>query len=210
MATVRAFIGVRAGAELRDAVVALLETLKPRMPDGVVRWVHPEDLHLTLKFLGNATDTQVPAVLAAVQAVAAQHGRVEIPVVGAGMFPPRGKPHALWLGLQNGDALGGLAALHAGMETHVSPLGFPAEKRPFKAHLTLGRVARDCLPAQAHGVRKAMTAWMPGPLPPLVVDQVHLMRSEPSALGAHYASLGAGMLRLDQPARAWRGPPRVG
>ena len=55
---------------------------------------------------------------------------------------------------------------------------------------------KDCLPAQAQAVRKVMTAWTPGPLPPLVVDQVHLMRSEPSASGAHYASLGAGMLRF--------------
>ncbi len=196
MTAVRAFIAVRVGVLLRDAVAALLDTLKPRMPDGVVRWVQPDDFHLTLKFLGNVPETQVPAVLETVRAVASEHWRGEVPVVGAGMFPPRGNPHALWLGLQNGDALRCVAALHAQMEARVSPLGFPAEKRPFKAHLTLGRVAKDCLPAQAQAVRKVMTAWTPGPLPPLVVDQVHLMRSEPSASGAHYASLGAGMLRF--------------
>ena len=143
MTAVRAFIAVRVGVLLRDAVAALLDTLKPRMPDGVVRWVQPDDFHLTLKFLGNVPETQVPAVLETVRAVASEHWRAEVPVVGAGMFPPRGNPHALWLGLQNGDALRCVAALHAQMEARVSPLGFPAEKRPFKAHLTLGRVAKE-------------------------------------------------------------------
>jgi len=105
-----------------------------------VRWVPPENVHLTLQFLGAVPEERVAAVEAALRAAAAEAHPLSLEVKGAGGFPNARRPRVVWAGLA-GD-VAALEALVLGLGRRLAPLGFAPEERPFSPHLTLGR-ARD-------------------------------------------------------------------
>ncbi len=105
-----------------------------------IRWVAPENVHLTLQFLGAVPEERVPDVEAVLRDAAAGARPLALEVRGAGGFPNARRPRVLWAGL-TGD-IAPLAALAAEVGRRLAPLGFPPEERPFSPHLTLGR-ARD-------------------------------------------------------------------
>jgi 2'-5' RNA ligase len=107
---------------------------------GGLRWVDPENVHLTLQFLGAVPEERVAAVLAAVAEVAAAGRPLGLEVKGAGGFPSARRPRVVWLGVE-GD-VPALAGLAAALGARLGPLGFPPEERAFSPHLTLAR-SRD-------------------------------------------------------------------
>jgi 2'-5' RNA ligase len=105
-----------------------------------VRWVAPENVHLTLQFLGAVPEERVAAIEAAIREVAAAARPLSLELKGAGGFPNARRPRVVWAGLAGEVAA--LGALVADLGRRLAPLGFAPEERPFSAHLTLGR-ARD-------------------------------------------------------------------
>lgn len=137
-------------APLPDAATAAIAELVDRVraagvPGGGrdVRWVRLDGLHLTLRFLGPTLEDRVEAARAAVQVAAAAAEPFDLAIGGAGTFPSAGRPRALWLGVRDGaEALAGVAAQ---VDEALVGAGWPAETRPFRAHLTLARA--DGVPA---------------------------------------------------------------
>ncbi|HUT36155.1 MAG TPA: RNA 2',3'-cyclic phosphodiesterase [Planctomycetota bacterium] len=131
----RLFIAV----ELDEAVRQRLGKAQDRLRSAPchVKWVKPELMHLTLRFLGEADEALV-GILGQVMASAALGiAPVEVTVAGLGTFPERGAPRVVWAGLRDD---GSLALLSRRLEEGVRRLGFAPEDRPFRPHLTLGRV----------------------------------------------------------------------
>ncbi len=136
----------RAAAELRRAA---------GRAEADVRWVAPENLHLTLQFLGGVPEERVPDLSAAIAAAAAGAHPLSLEVTGAGGFPNARRPRVIWLGMR-GD-VPALAAMVEDLGRRLAPLGFPPEARAYSAHLTLGR-ARDQRGAPGLGGALAATA----------------------------------------------------
>jgi 2'-5' RNA ligase len=137
----RLFVGVPLPPEAATQIAQIVEGVRALpLPDGGrdVRWVRLDGLHLTMRFLGPTPDGLVEPTLAAVEVAArAADGPIEIELAGAGTFPPGRRPRTLWIGLSQGSqALGGLAAATEAALVHA---GWPAERRPFRPHLTLAR-----------------------------------------------------------------------
>ena len=109
------------------------------MPGGGrdVRWVRLDGLHLTLRFLGPTLEDRVEAARSAVRSAAATAAPLDLAIGGAGMFPPTGRPRALWLGVR--DGAGALTDLAAVVDRALVDVGWPPETRAFRAHLTLAR-----------------------------------------------------------------------
>jgi len=149
-----------------------------------VRWVAPENVHLTLQFLGAVPEERVEDVKAAVARAAAGSRPLRLEVRGAGGFPSGRRPRVLWAGL-TGD-LEPLAELVAALGRQLAPLGYPAEERRFSAHLTLGR-ARDARGAPGLGAAVAGAAAFEGPS--WRVGRVALIQSLLSPTGARYEAL---------------------
>lgn len=102
-----------------------------------VRWVRLDGLHLTLRFLGPTLEDRIQAIRDAVRAAGATTHPFDVVIGGAGRFPPSGRPRALWLGVPDGaESLAGLAGE---VDRALAGAGWPAETRPFRAHLTLAR-----------------------------------------------------------------------
>ena len=181
----RTFVALELPAEVKEAVASLQD----RRLAGV-RWVEPEGVHVTLKFLGPTEEDAVARIGEALARAAVGRGALRLTTAGIGRFP-----RALWLGLE-GD-VDGLVALRDAVEQEMSPLGWPTDDRPFRAHLTLGR-----LRSEAAGVP-------PIEAPPSLAfeaNEVSLMRSELSPKGARYSRLLAvplttGLATLDRLAR---------
>ncbi|HSA96061.1 MAG TPA: RNA 2',3'-cyclic phosphodiesterase [Acidobacteriota bacterium] len=131
----RAFIAIDLDPGLKAAVQDLIRALEATRAE--VRWTKPGGYHLTLKFLGEIDEATVERVKAVLKAAASRRGAFSLRLRGTGAFPGELNPRVLWLGIEAGPELAGLQSdLEAALETE----GFPREDRPFKPHLTLGRV----------------------------------------------------------------------
>lgn len=132
----RLFVAVELSEQARAEVAALQTELRSSGAD--VKWVEPENLHLTLKFLGETAAEKVPALTDGLRQIAAEAQPFSISMEGLGAFPRNERPRVLWVGIKEGRQP--LEELAAGVEGACSRLGFPSEERPFSAHLTIGRV----------------------------------------------------------------------
>lgn len=179
---VRAFVAVNLAPEVKAALAAVEERLKSAHAE--VGWVKPANLHLTLKFLGAVEEASVGTVGDAVAGAVCGYGSFRLTLQGLGAFPLLRAPRIVWVGVSGGAEA--LVALQAKVEAALKPLGFPRERRPFTAHLTLGRVRR---PGNLAQLAALLTSMVREPLGEMVVERVELMRSELHPLGARYTSL---------------------
>ena len=178
----RCFVAVDIDEEIRATVGVFLETLRREVRG--VKWVRPENLHLTLKFLGSVDPGTVAGIGAALDAAVAGKAPFTLHFRGAGLFPERGRPRVLWIGIDGGAD--GMASLAAAVDEVLAPLGFPPESRPFVPHLTIGRVKdlRNTGVLAAAMDDSADMEWGESP-----VDRVHLVRSELFPSGPRYSIL---------------------
>jgi 2'-5' RNA ligase len=151
--------------------------------------VHPEGIHLTVKFLGDVEPTLVNPIAEAMGQAAAGGSPFRLQLAGLGMFPNERSPRVLWAGVA-GD-LEVLEALQGRMEAEMSALSFPPETRSFSPHLTLGRVRQEASEGLRRRVSAALLATSLDPTRPWQVETVHLMRSDPAQGGAVYSSLAS-------------------
>lgn len=154
----RIFVAVPLPDGATAAVTELVESVRA---DGVpgggrdVRWVRLDGLHLTLRFLGPTLEARIEPARTAIRETAARSAPFELSIGGAGAFPSAARPRALWLGVH--DASGELRRLAGVVDEALVSAGWPAETRPFAAHLTLAR--SDGVPAGARiGARLASAA----------------------------------------------------
>ncbi len=141
--TLRTFVAVEISQQVRARAVELIAALGGAAAG--VKWVEPENLHLTLKFLGEVHQREIVRVCQAVERGVAKVAPFELEVRGAGAFPTAARPHTVWLGA--GDGTQEMVALHDRVEDALAELGHRKEHRRFQVHLTLGRVRGPVGPA---------------------------------------------------------------
>lgn len=134
---IRTFIAIELSEELQAELAAVQEKLKASTT-GQVKWVEPGNIHLTLKFLGNITTSQVEEVKKILTEASAKLEGFELTLAGAGAFPRPEYPRVVWAGVDEGkERLAQIAEL---LEKNLEKIGFPREARAFSPHLTLCRI----------------------------------------------------------------------
>jgi 2'-5' RNA ligase len=159
----------------------------------VVRWVDPDGIHLTLKFLGSVPAAQVSEIVDRVAEAVASVPAFSVAVGGLGLFPNQRAPRVIWLAL-----LGNVTALgqcQERVEAATVPLGFAREKRPFQPHLTLGRVREGAAPPQLAAIGRLPIGWPANRSEPFLVPSISLMQSHLSPAGARYTRVAEFPLR---------------
>jgi 2'-5' RNA ligase len=149
-----------------------------------VAWVAPDNLHVTLKFLGHVEPARLERVGHALAGVASQHAAFDLEVRGLGAFPTPTRARVIWAGLVGGTPA--LGALAASVEKVLAESGFAPEGRPFAAHLTLARVRE---PRRDERLAAALAAGAARGFGRFRVEHLILMRSDLSPKGARYTPL---------------------
>jgi 2'-5' RNA ligase len=195
----RLFVAIDLSDDVRDAVVAEQERLRHVLGSAPLAWVRPEQLHLTLVFLGEVDPTRVAALIDQFSAPLAEISPFELRFAGVGMFPEARAPRVLWLGVHTGSREA--IELHRHVARRVSAAGLPLESRPYHPHLTVarwpanrprlktGRYTRDQRLADLDGGPETVR-----PTAPMLVEAVTLYQSRLSSSGAtHVAVAGASL-----------------
>jgi len=179
---VRSFVAVLLDEATRVRLGEEIERLR-----GVTRgvaWVPPDNLHVTLKFLGEVEEARLGRVAEALQGPVAAAAPFGLAVEGVGAFPSPARPRVVWAGTPGGaEELGALARR---VEAALAPLGFAPEGRPFAGHVTLGRVRE---PRRDGALAAAMAASAGRAYGTVRVEWVSLMRSDLGPGGARYSEL---------------------
>lgn len=179
----RLFVGIFLEVSLHEAVRHFCAALSEACPSmqAAVKWVQPENLHLTLKFLGTVSAERLPALTEALHE-AATVGAFDIALCEFNAFPSLAHPQILWIGVGEGAPY--LANLAASINDRLTERGFAKETRKFAAHVTIGRVRQGyCL----SGLAKAAQTLKPVKLGRQHVDSFALIESHLTPSGALYA-----------------------
>ncbi|MGQ9576610.1 MAG: RNA 2',3'-cyclic phosphodiesterase [Thermoguttaceae bacterium] len=185
---IRTFIAVEIAENIRKIASQIIEQFRPAGAD--VGWVAPENLHLTVKFLGDVSVVEVPRVCQALRQAVGPIAPFSLEIRGAGAFPNLSRPRVIWLGAGQGHQ--DMARLADQVERALEPLGFRREGRPFQSHLTLGRVRRagPGIPALARLIQQYADHRV-GSMP---VEQVVVFSSKLERTGAVYEALDRAQL----------------
>jgi len=180
--TVRTFIAVETDPSIRAAVVRLQGELDARSIEA--RWTPPENLHLTLKFLGEVADTLLPHVCEVAHQVAGEVAPFTVTAEGLGTFGSPRRPRIIWCGFA-GEAVS-LVRLHDRLDELLAPLGVPGEGRRYTPHLTVGRVRARSGPGVSTEVLAPYASWSGGSQH---VEQIVVFSSQLGRGGARYETL---------------------
>ncbi len=195
----RLFIALETDDAMQRTIASVQQTLRRRggSPQGSmpVRWVRPTQVHLTLQFLGNVVSTHIPSLIVALAPAVATHDALLLRADAVGAFPSTDTPRVLWLGLRGADD--GLLALQQAVTEAVRAVeGVVADRKPFRPHLTLGRVERLHRDAPGSAALRAALR-RPVTVPPTAwsIECVALIRSVLGAGGSRYTVLERFPLR---------------
>jgi len=189
MARLRTFIALDLGRTVRDRLISLQETLSRTAPD--VKWVEPENLHVTMLFLGEVDNREVLEVCRAVGDCCRQLAPFSMSVEGLGTFGNPRRPRTIWVGVGDGEEE--VKALHAAIEARLLELGcYRREERAFTPHITLGRVKQDGSGDDLSPVLQKKSDWQAGAVQ---VREVLVMSSELTPRGPIYSVLSRAPLR---------------
>ncbi|MBW1847267.1 MAG: RNA 2',3'-cyclic phosphodiesterase, partial [Deltaproteobacteria bacterium] len=163
-------------------VIRIQETLKSYR--FKVKWVQPENMHLTLKFLGGIHKDAKEKIEDVISDAAKNYGPMQFSVRGMGVFPGVKRPRVVWCGLKGDTA--SLVHLQGQLDEKLIDLGFSKEKRPFKGHLTLGRVKGSISPEKIIDAMKEISGFGSKPFK---VEAITLFSSDLKPSGAVYTRL---------------------
>ena len=179
MSTLRVFVGVPVGA----AVAERISAVRNEFGGEAVRWVPAENLHLTLKFLGDVEEAQVVSIRSALREALAGTAGFGVTARGLGVFPDARRPRVLWIGLAAPE----LAQVAGQVDRALEPLGVERAATRFRPHATIGRWRRPEPPGVS--LREELTRWRDREFGEFRMDAVTLFRSTLRPAGATYSPL---------------------
>jgi 2'-5' RNA ligase len=180
--TIRTFIAVDLPASIISLLEKVQQELKPLRLGA--RWVRPENIHLTIRFLGDIDPGDIDKIGGAMSEAAEQFASITLAVGGVGVFPGIKRPRVIWVGL--GGQIQLLMELQRKLEDNLETIGFPKEKRPFKGHLTLGRIKAAVNP---NTIRQIIQEYADLGSQEFTAERIILYKSDLRPSGAVYTQL---------------------
>lgn len=183
----RTFLAIEVADSLVPSLEREIDLLKERIPDGTVRWLGADSIHLTMKFLGDVSPGKLDAVRSKAQELTSDSEEMRLTVGDFGVFPNMERPRVLWIGVS--ESTGELQRLKADLEEGMEDLGFEPERRGFTPHLTVGRVRRNIGRGQREELAGALHRVQVGDLGEMNAHELTLFRSDLKPSGAVYTAL---------------------
>ncbi len=192
MEKIRSFIAIELSAEIKEEISRFQEGLKKAdLPN--VKWVDPNGIHLTLKFLGYTTADTIPAIIAAIEEAAAGIPPFQLTVGGLGAFHSPEQVRVAGVGMAGDTDI--LGQFKQRLDKSLAALGFNAEKRIFTPHLTLARVRELATAGERQKLARLIASADFSASQPVRVDNIYLIRSLLTPKGAVYSRIGTVVLQ---------------
>ncbi len=195
MKVIRAFIAIDLSPEIRFKLEQVSLELKQRLKDVPIRWVAVESTHLTLKFLGDVSLSNLEVLKRILKSEAEGLPSFELSVEELGAFPSTHRPRVIWVKVNGPPELN---SVQRGIEVETSRLGYAREERPFSPHLTLGRVSRNATSEDIRQIGKVLDNYQVGFLGKMRVQSINLYQSDLKPGGAVYTCLYSAPLSSQQ------------
>jgi 2'-5' RNA ligase len=188
----RLFIALPVPQTVKDELRRAQNDLRAVLECGGVRWTRPEQIHLTLKFIGNVPSSDVRNLVDATVAACCPFSPIRLQVRGIGFFPSGRRPRVIWADVrEEGKRLRGL---HAAVSIASTPFTTEKNDKEFAAHLTLARL-RDIGPNKARLLGEAARGMSERNFGDWTADKVEIVRSELDSAGSRYSSVGEVILQ---------------
>ena len=194
MKEIRAFIAIELPHEIKNDLSNILKRLKSGREKSV-KWVDPNNIHLTLKFLGNIPESNIVDITQAVTQASSFTYPFNLELKGLGAFPNLRSPRVVWVGI--GGDIRSVSNLQRQVDQSLTHLGFSPEKREFSPHLTLGRVRDKTNPKEKIELGKAVESLTIPKSPSFRVDRISFMQSTLTSSGAVYNQIATVVLDKD-------------
>ncbi len=189
---IRSFIAVELTSEVKSGLCQLQNRLKSA-EYTFVKWVAPEGIHLTLKFLGNISPQKVSKITEVIEQAVRGLSAFRITINDVGGFPNLRKPRVIWVGI--GGNMKNLIDLQQRIDDGLVPLGFAREKRSFTPHLTLARLREGVSLQERQAFGEMIIKKAPQNFYEMTVESINLMKSQLLPTGAVYSRLSEAKLQ---------------
>jgi 2'-5' RNA ligase len=191
MDKIRSFIAIELPAELKLYLANLQAKLKADNQPHI-KWTNPDGIHLTLKFLGDIETSMIEPITQAMTDAAHKTSSFKLGVQQPGAFPSLQRVQVVWVGL--GGEVDKLKQLHKLLDINLARLGFTAEQRPFKAHLTLARLGNEVSADERQQFGELVAATRLEAGQNIKVDSINLIKSQLTRGGAIYSRISSAEL----------------
>jgi len=189
---IRSFIAIELPQQVKEGLAGLRNKLE-RIEHKFVKWVDPDGIHLTLKFLGNIPFKRVMEIKEAIEEAVQGVSPFRLEICGLGAFPNFKQIRVFWIGV--GGDLDKLSALQRQIDSALNPLGFTPEAHPFVPHLTLARIKESASPGDRKTFAELVSSVTFENRYEIEVDAISLMKSQLTPEGAIYTRLFLVKLR---------------
>jgi 2'-5' RNA ligase len=197
MSLLRVFIAIEIPAPVCDAIQKQTARLRQLLGNDLIRWVPAQNMHLTLRFIGDTTTSHLDFLKQLLLREAESHPQFSLQLGGLGSFPNSRKPSLIWIGIH---APSDLTSLQRNIEARAVRLGYAQEERAFLPHLSIGRVRQNVSPPELQKIRTLLDTIQLGNIGTARVDSIHLFKSDLTPSGAIYTKLFSAPLST-QPMR---------
>lgn len=177
----RCFIAIVIPDSLKKQIIEMTDLLKKY--DADIKWVNPENIHLTLKFLGNTPQSLLTKINETINEAVLPYSPFYIKIYGTGVFPHKKHPRVIWIGIKDSEIL---INLRNAIEQSISSLGYQKDEKGFKPHLTLGRVRSQ---KGIMHIINSLEDFKDKDFGSIYVDNIKLMKSDLKPKGAEYSCL---------------------
>ena len=182
----RIFIAVELPAKSREKIDTIINYFKTQLPNQSLKWVGAENLHLTIKFIGEIPEEALSKVKIIIDDVLAQQPEFSISIEGLGMFPNLNNPQVIWLGIIGGDPL---VSIHHQLNQSLAQIGVKPDHRPLSPHLTIARVRQGVDRFTLSTIGNSLPGFKVDSLGSFTIDRITLFQSNLKPTGPHYKAL---------------------
>ncbi len=182
----RSFIAIDFSPKIIRNITEIINYFKTQTPGEALKWVSPQNLHLTIKFLGEVPDKEIEQIKEIMAKTLLSEPAFEIGVEGLGMYPSTHKPRVIWLGIKEGAPL---TVIHKKLNLQLQKAGITPDKRDFNPHLTIARVRRNAEGKTVQEIGKKLSQFKVDSLGRCFIDHIVLYKSVLTPKGSIYTAL---------------------
>lgn len=182
----RTFIAVDFSPKIINKITEIIKYFKTQTPQKAIKWVAPEHLHLTIKFLGDVPENKIDQIKGLIKATLNNENGSEIEVDGLGMYPNPHMPRVIWLGIEGTERL---REIHNKLDTELQKADIPPDNRSFSPHLTIARIRRRADKETVKEIGETLSSFNVGSLGNCNINNIILYKSELTPEGPEYTAL---------------------